>query len=86
MKELFDIPESLSPKVKWMKEHGIQTKYFLQYDVEEVEEDEFGNDILPWIAFKMRENSDSYISCGCGKNEEEALWKIAENLKIPFYK
>jgi len=37
MSDLFDIPETLSPRLAWMKEHGIQS----------IQNPEYGN----WIAW-----------------------------------
>jgi hypothetical protein len=85
MNELFPTQESLSPKLKWMKEHGIATHYCANpYD------DEWE----PWSAFQgtweqiekeivAMDDDGRFVTA---MSEEEALWKLSQNLKIPFYK
>lgn len=84
MSELFDVPETLSPRLKWMREHGINTHYSPCED----------NEWEPWSAFKgtfediadrvceMEENGE-FVT---GHSEEEVLWKLSQNLKIPHWK
>ena len=80
MTDLFKVEESLSPKLKWMKEHEIKVHHFKEW------EPDIFDDVYEWCAYKKRKDADSYISVGYGENEEEALWQLSQNLKIPFYK
>ncbi len=49
MTELLNVPECLSPRLKWLNEHNVQTIACLGVSVGD--EDEFGNDMWPWYAW-----------------------------------
>lgn len=76
MKELFDIPEQLSPRLAWMKEHDVHT--YRSPCMEDGDE--------PWSAwigdFKTTvAHNDDYET---GETEDEALVKLCKrnNLKL----
>jgi len=84
---LFAMPESLSPRLKWMAKHGIRTHHAPDCE-------------LKWIAwmpdnhfhepdpknpkFKYPVPKD-YESCGSGINEEEALEGLCVIYELPHW-
>ena len=78
--DLFTVPESLSPKEAWKREHGITVEHYPEHESDEPMEDDFGNEAYPWTATR-----DQQWFSGA-QTEEEALWILAQKLKIPFYK
>lgn len=69
MKDLFDIPESKSPQLKWIEKHGITTHYSA---------DLCDGEHLPWIAWDKANDDgegtpDNQDACGYGYTENEAL-------------
>ncbi len=50
MNTLFTLPDSPSPRIKWMAENRIVTNKINLPHFEPGDEDEFGNEIHPWIA------------------------------------
>jgi len=73
MSELFDIPETLSPRLAWLKKHGIFTnsEFFDDSD----EEYRWG----AWL-----EGCQDYLRTGHGDTEDDALVDLAkkQNLKL----
>ncbi len=72
--ELFSVPVQKSPKLRWMERHRIKVKHF--QDVEPGDEDEFENEVYPYVArkadFEMYDLvPDSWL--GVGNTEDEAL-------------
>jgi hypothetical protein len=85
--ELFAVEEILSPRLKWMKDHGILTHWA---DVEE----------CPWLAIqKMPGHTgtigeimaeycvlyDDHGYCGYGATETEAITNLARSRRIPLW-
>ena len=89
--ELFDVPESLSPKLKWMARNGLETQHFPE--AEGVDEDEFGNDVFAWVCRKK--SPEGFIatdrttwspnSIGGGATEEDAICDYCHNSGTPHY-
>lgn len=86
MSELFDIPESLSPKLKWLKEHGLETAYFPE-NSDLPESPETGETCYPWICYSEldseRYNPD--FKPGVGETEEDAIWNYCRKNALPHY-
>ena len=73
MSELFTIPETPSPRLAWMRKHGVEThktEHYIPGD-----EDEFGNAIHRWYACRGELNTKT--ACG-GATEQEALCEFAK--------
>jgi hypothetical protein len=79
--ELFSLPETLSPRLEWLREKNVQTKRFPF--ITPGDEDEFGNDLFPWYAWTSGshgettfENSAPLNRAG-GNTEQEAIRNLA---------
>jgi len=71
--ELFDTPESLSPRLAWMKRHSIGT-----YQIESGE----------WEAYKGRIVHGSFLTplnAIRGKTEEDSLVALAHKFKLKLW-
>ena len=86
MSELFPIAsvKQDSPRLAWMKRHRVKTKHFP--DVQPGDEDEWGNNVWPWIAFDTlcEENLDATDLCG-GATEDDAIAKFARRHKLRIW-
>ena len=86
MKSLFDMKSVRgdSPRLAWMKLHHVKTKNFT--DVKTGDEDEFGNEVWPWIAFDTRceEDLDAFDLCGAA-TEDEAIAALARRLNLRLW-
>lgn len=73
MTELFDIGESLSPRLKWMREHEVRT-----FSLDEGYYEEFNLD--PWECTSNKGN----FRKGKGETEDEAIIDFARknNLRL----
>lgn len=83
--ELFPIPESLSPKLAWLRANGLMTHYDARL-TDCPESPETGAICYPWICSK-REN-DPFIYdglIGVGPNEEDAIWDYCRKNDLPHY-
>lgn len=76
MTELFPVPESLSPKLAWLKKHGLMT----HFDVDLInlpESLETEDTCYPWICSKRDSDPFAYRAgasiIGVGVTEEEAI-------------
>lgn len=79
-----DLPESLSPKLAWLKKHNLQTFY----DAEaEGESPETGEQIWPWICWKLVDGDpvDVREPYGTGQTEEDAILNYCEKTGTPHY-
>lgn len=65
MSELFDLPESLSPRLRWMREHDVQTRF---------ESHPVTAEWQRWIAWIPQRESLR----GWGATEEDAVRELAE--------
>ena len=79
--ELFDVPETKSPKLKWLEQHKIKTEQ-TQYKVGD--EDEFGEDLFPWYAWTGGANiaRTSTSKMAGGETEDEAIRNLAIKLHL----
>jgi hypothetical protein len=81
MSELFDIAESLSPRLAWVKKYGIQS----QHNPDGIFED-------PWCVW-FPENEDIETPgipkredlCGFGKTQDEAFCELAKIYNIRLW-
>ena len=76
MSELFEIPVSESPRLKWIRTRDVRTHF--NKDIEIGEEEEFSGDTLyPWCAF-----TGGYRfprpDAGYGNTEDEAIVSLAK--------
>lgn len=75
--------ESLSPKLAWLKKHGLVTSYYPEY-VGGGESPETGEEYFPWLCGK--DGGD--LSCkntGGGHSEEDAIFNYCEKTGTPHY-
>jgi len=88
MNSLFDIPETKSPRLLWIEEHGILTHHAPHCD-----EDPWMA-IIPFDGHKggigeiMAEWCGFYEECnaiGYGKTESDAISDLAINLKLKLW-
>lgn len=81
---LFPLPDSPSPKLQWIRKHGLVTEYYPE--TVGLDEDEFGNDVFPWVCRVIK--TDSIYSpreIGGGQTEEEAIIDFCTNSGTPHY-
>lgn len=76
--ELFEVEESLSPRLAWMQKHKIRTHH-----APWVEE-------APWSAWHPDNESEEGLpmdpeACGYGMNEDEAIVDLAKKLNIKLW-
>lgn len=80
--ELFPLGESLSPKLLWLKKHGILT-HFSPELVGGGESPETGRDYFPWICGN---DKNGYAEqTGGGHTEEEAIINYCDKTGTPHY-
>jgi hypothetical protein len=80
--DLFQIEETLSPRLAWMKRHGIKTSHV---PVSSDTEDELsGEEVLPWMAYTGVAYSLS-PKHAFGETEEGALINLAIRFHIPHW-
>jgi hypothetical protein len=79
MSELFEIPESKSPRLKWIEQHEVKTLLMKQ-------DPEMWFPDMPWVAYTGEFNQDApeevfkmTSDFGVGANEDDAVmnWAIA---------
>ena len=84
MSDLFDIPETLSPRLRWMQAHGVKT--LLMRD-----DPEMWFPDMPWVAFTGEFDQDDpewvdkmTSDFGVGASEDDAIiaWAIANKHKL----
>lgn len=77
MKELFEIETQLSPRLKWLRKYSVLTRRFPF--VTPGDEDEFGNELHPWMAWigplDVASTRDSFRAGG--NTEQEAICNLA---------
>lgn len=75
--ELFSVPESKSPKLRWMERHGLRTKH--NPDSQHGDEDDFGNELFRWYAWKYEGKLNPPRNAAGGDTEDDALaaWAVA---------
>lgn len=87
MTELFDIPESLSPKLVWLKKQGLVTSYHAEY-ADGGESPETGEDIYPWTCSQQHPPAHGTISqgiIGVGRNETDAILDYCKRTGLVHY-
>lgn len=78
MDDLFTVPEQLSPRLLWIKQHGI----VLSYD-----DSPAGMEFGPWFA-SIPHTADADGFCpdsGGGPTEDDALADLARNMGIRLW-
>ncbi len=85
---LFDIPETPSPRLKWMRELSIQTLDNGDH-CNPGDEDEFGNQLWRWVAWQGGKRTKSSVFAdhctGWGDTEDEAIVALAKKLNLPLW-
>ena len=73
--ELFNLPPSPSPRIKWMREHAIQTHYCA--DIEDG----------PWSAWtgSLADAIETEDGMGYGMTEEDAVIDYAKNANLKLW-
>ena len=71
--ELFEVPEQLSPRLKWMKRHGIYTDHCGQIAKH-----------VSWKAYVLNERGGIDLS-SYGETEHEAIADLAIRLGIKLW-
>lgn len=86
--ELFQIDESLSPRLRWMRDLLIQTMDN-GYELTPGLEDEFGNQLFRWVAWQggKRTKASAFVDhcTGWGDTEDEAIVALAKKLNLTLW-
>lgn len=83
---LFDLPETPSPKLAWLRKHDLVVEHFPEG--EGIDEDEFGNDVFAWTC--RRRNATFAATwakkdIGAGRTEEEAIFDFCHNSGVKHF-
>ncbi len=78
--ELFEVPESLSPKLKWMRAHGLVTEFDEEL-VHMPESPETGETCYPWVCYSCVDD----MAYGFGESEEDAIADACSRLGLVHY-
>jgi hypothetical protein len=82
---LFDIPETLSPRLKWMRNHQIEV-IDSGLDHEPGDKCEItGNRLYRFWAFQGGKQTKTEIAEAGGDTEDEAIVALAKKLAIPLW-
>jgi hypothetical protein len=78
MSELFDIPETLSPRLRWIREHKVRTHHAPWCEDE------------PWSAWTPANESPEGLpmdpeACGYCMTEDEAIVELAKKLNLKLW-
>ena len=73
MTELFDLPETKSPRLIWMKRHGIKVSPSRTH----------GPSHKHWMAY--RHNEDFISASGYGETEDDAITSLAVKLGLRLW-
>lgn len=89
MSELFDIPESKSPRLLWLEKHRIRI-IDNGTDYEDGDECEFsGNQLYRFCAHELQGDGDPIMFfdhlTGWGHTFDDAIFNLAKKLKIPLW-
>lgn len=87
--ELFSVPETKSPRLKWMERHGVAVREFPERAADPGAEDmETGKELWPWEAFKLSTPTDNglpSIRYGAATQDEAlAAWARANGQRMWF--
>ena len=69
---LFDVPETKSPRLRWIEKNHLRTKHFPGVEVGN-EDDETGDDLWPWVAWQYQGKCYPPRKALGGATEDEAL-------------
>lgn len=77
MAELFALPESLSPRLQWLRDKNVKTQRFPM--ISPGDEDEFGRSLFPWVAWigplELKSTRESFQAGG--NTEMDAIANLA---------
>ena len=81
MSDLFDIPETLSPRLKWMRENNI--------DAQECETNGYSFDRLvtrpQWVAWSKKKATKAVARYEFGDTEDDAIVALAKKLGLKLW-
>lgn len=85
MSDLFPIEETLSPRLKWMRDNGIRIIH--NNDVSPGDEDEWGNRLSPFCATKSKPGTLVFADHvnAWGDTEDEAIVALAKKLNLKLW-
>ena len=79
-----DLPESPSPKLTWLRKHGLITKYDPELEACP-ESPETGETCHPWIVTQAAVMRFGRFTLGAGQTEDEAILDFCAKQGIPHY-
>lgn len=79
--DLFPIPESLSPKLAWLRANGLRAEFDPRFDGTE-ESPETGETVYPWLCGKLDGEPERY---GVGMTDEDAIWDYCRKNDLTHY-
>lgn len=83
--ELFaDLPESPSPKLVWLRKHGLETRFDPEL-ADCPESPETGDTCYPWIVAQADVIELDRFTLGSGATEDEAILDYCARTGIPHY-
>ena len=81
MSDLFDIPETLSPRLKWMRENDI--------DVQECEIHSYFFDRLvtrpQWVAWSKKKATKAVARYEFGDTKDDAIVALAKKMNVKLW-
>lgn len=83
---LFEVPETKSPRKKWIEKHGLRTMHVLEV-VNGEEDAETGDTLHPWLAWKFEEgkiNPPRYAPGGGTEDDALAEWARQNGRRMWF--
>lgn len=84
MRELFEIPESLSPRAAWIKKHKIEFLHCPEHDGRN--EDEFGHELYPWNCWSPSFDEPPYPRfVGQGMTQDDAIAEWAKFHRVRLW-
>lgn len=87
MSELFPVSEVAqdSPRLAWLKQHGLETAFDAGWTVDMQESPETGETVHPWACYRLNceQSSAEFLrESGFGASEAEAILDYCANNKI----
>lgn len=81
-----EIPESLSPKLAWLKKHGLTTHFLPPEESLELREcPETGETIYPWRCGISHPEFGFAVPYGVGETEADAIIDYCRKNDLPHY-
>ena len=72
--ELFTVPESLSPKLEWLRKHCLETAFDAGWTADMQESPETGETLHPYSCYRSDLKGEvNFHTAGLGATEEEAI-------------